>query len=252
MAATTKTIDPLSLKSLLVETAVNGRPLGTATAFVVQPDSDSYLITNWHVIAGGAADTGELLSPTGAVPDELRVLHHSGQLGQWHPHAMPLFSGGVRAWWEHSRGHEVDVVALPLKSMPLAVKIYPFDLALADVDIVIDVGLPVSIIGFPFGLASGGAFPIWKTGHVASDHDLDYDGKPAFLIDATTRGGMSGSPVVHRRFGSFRDSSGAQHIAGGNRVRFLGVYSGRIHGEAESGRVWRPHIIREIIASGGA
>ena len=81
----------------------------------------------------------------------------------------------------------------------------------------------------------------------ASDPGLDYDGRPAFLIDATTRGGMSGSPVVLRLHGGYRTSENNYIMAGGTTTRFIGVYSGRIHGQAEIGRVWRPHVIPEIL-----
>ena len=57
---------------------------------------------------------------------------------------------------------------------------------------------------------------------------------------------MSGSPVVMRA-DSYQTSSGNYRLAGGIQTRFLGVYAGRIHGESEVGRVWRPFLIREII-----
>lgn len=31
--------------------------------------------------------------------------------------------------------------------------------------------------------------------------------------------------------------------------KFLGVYSGRIHGDVELGRVWRPQVIDEILGA---
>ncbi len=124
-------------------------------------------------------------------------MHHSTQrLGLWVLTAERLFQDdGEPRWIEHPQGRNIDVVALPISANP-NITIYPFDLALADEDIRPAPALPVSIIGYPFGLATAGAWPIWKTGHIASDPDLDYDGRPAFLIDATTRGGMSGSPVI--------------------------------------------------------
>ena len=121
------------------------------------------------------------------------------------------------------------------------------DMSLADTDVIAQPAMPVSIIGFPYGLATAGAWPIWKTGHIASDPDLDYDGRPAFLIDATTRGGMSGSPVVLRLSGGYNTKNGKQILAGGIATKFLGVYSGRIHADAEIGMVWRPHVINEIL-----
>ena len=103
----------------------------------------------------------------------------------------------------------------------------------------------VSIIGFPFGLASSGKFPIWKTGHIASDIDLNYKDKPVFLIDATTKPGMSGSPVIARRNG-FSQTSKGQRV-GGTTERFLGVYSGRIQDNSDVGMVWKPETIDEIL-----
>ena len=243
-------IDPLTVTSLPLETAVNGHPIGTATGFCVARGGQRFLITNWHVLAGRNPDTGALLSPTGAVPDQVRIYHHAAAgLGNWVIKTEPLRdSAGGKRWLEHQRGQVVDVVALPLTPHP-DIAYYPLDLDLADFDMVVQVAMPVSIIGFPFGLATAGAFPIWKTGHIASDPDLDYDGRPAFLIDATTREGMSGSPVVLRLYGGYATSKAAMTIGGGPGTRFLGVYSGRIHDQAEIGRVWRPVVIRDILAT---
>ena len=156
-------------------------------------------------------------------------------------------SDGNPRWIEHVEGQKIDVVALPLTEVGGDVKIYPFDLKLADVDMVLEPAMQVSIIGYPYGLATAGAWPIWKTGHIASDPGLDYDGRPAFLIDATTRGGMSGSPVVLRLHGGYRNSQNIYTMVGGTSTKFIGVYSGRIHDQAEIGRVWRPHLITEIL-----
>lgn len=141
----------------------------------------------------------------------------------------------------------MDVVALPIPEA-MQVHVYPLDLALADVDMVAAPAMPVSVIGYPLGLATGGNWPIWKTGHIASDPDLDFQpGTPAFLIDATTRSGMSGSPVVLRLNGGFGTRQGGYLLAGGTSTKFMGVYSGRIREESEIGTVWRPFVIHEIL-----
>src|SRR5262245_40504147 len=67
---------------------------------------------------------------------------------------------------------------------------------LADVSLPTPPGTPVSVIGFPLGLKPLAYFAVWKTGHIASDISLSN----RFLIDATTHKGMSGSPVVSRRW----------------------------------------------------
>ncbi len=125
---------------------------------------------------------------------------------------------------------------------------YPLDLKLAHADIQVFPALPVSVIGFPLGLSAGGSWPIWKTGHIASDPEVDYEpGRPAFLIDATTRSGMSGAPVVVR-LENFRTRDGGYSIASGFRTRLLGVYAGRIHDQSEIGRVWRPNVLEEMFS----
>ena len=69
-----------------------------------------------------------------------------------------------------------------------------------------------------------------KTGHVASDINGHPDQKH-FLVDATTRDGMSGSPV----------------IAKNSLNPLLGIYSGRLHGDVEIGIVWRLGIIYQLL-----
>ncbi|MCY3019826.1 MAG: trypsin-like peptidase domain-containing protein [Planctomycetota bacterium] len=244
-------IDPLSATSLIVEQRVNGLSLGTATGFCVTANEKAFLVTNWHVVSGRNPDTSQPLSPTAGIPDELLIAHHAaGKLGTWvvKPEAL-LDSQGQRRWLEHPTGKAVDVVALPLDNLGPDVTTYPLELALAEVDALVLVAMPVSIVGFPFGLTAGGAFPIWKTGHIASDPDLDYDGKPCFLIDATTRGGMSGAPVILRLYGGYATRSAAHVLGGGPMTKFLGIYSGRLHDQAEIGRVWRPDVIADILAA---
>lgn len=245
-------IDHISCTSLMLQVFCKDKLLGTATGFAVRHADKSYLVTNWHVVAGKDPETGRLLSGTGAIPDEVRIAHHhSRKLGAWIVKAENLYGADGRALWlEHPKGREVDVVAIPLTSIAPDVQLYPIDLALAETDVQVQPAMPVSIIGYPFGLVVDGAWPIWKTGHVASDPDLYYQGKPAFIIDATTREGMSGSPVVLRVYGGYHTRDGGYVLTGGQVTRFLGVYAGRIHDQVEIGRVWRPELIPEILRQG--
>jgi len=242
-------IDPLSARSLLLQVSFGNTLLSTATGFIVEKDGGRFLITNWHVVTGRDPHTEKPLSPTAGVPDTLHILHHvKGKLGSRKAAPEPLYENGKPRWREHTKGRAIDVVALPLNNIPADAELYPMDLGLAAVDLQPQPAMPVAIIGFPFGLAAGGAWPIWKTGHIATDPDVDYQPDlPAFLIDATTRGGMSGSPVVIRVSGGYNDSKGNLVIGGDVQTKFLGVYSGRIHGEAEIGRVWRPSVLTDIL-----
>lgn len=241
-------IDPLSATALRVVPKFNQIELASATAFTVRWETQPYLITNWHVVTGRNADTDQCLDKKyAAIPNTLSVCFHTkGNLGAWKVVDLPLQDAeGRPLWLEHPMGRVIDVVALPISSVQ-NIDVHALDLALANVDIVPTPAMPVSVIGYPLGLAAGKSWPIWKTGHIASDPDIDYEpGRPAFLVDATTRSGMSGAPVV-LRLDSYRRRSGTQIIAGGTATKFMGVYAGRIHDASEIGRVWRPFVLWEL------
>ena len=244
-------IDPLSATSLRVVPKFNDIELASATAFIVEWKQTHYLITNWHVVTGRNADTDECLDKTNAaIPNRLLVrFHRKGDLGKWTFIETPLVDEHeVPSWLEHPLGKAIDVVAIALSPEVTArIGIHSLDLALANVDMLAIPALPVSVIGYPLGISAGESWPIWKTGHIASDPDIDFQpGRPAFLIDATTRSGMSGSPVV-MRLDSYSKSDGTQVLAGGVSTRFMGIYSGRVHEDSEIGRVWRPFVLIELL-----
>jgi len=242
------TIDEFSVKSLYLELFKNEKNIGVATGFAVKKNNSYYLVTNWHVITGRNPYDHAPLSPIGiADPNTMKVWFHSQQLGTWIRKDIDIISSeGSKLFLEHNNGSNIDVVAVPLPSFP-DIKIYDIDLTLAEFDLMIYPSEAVSIIGFPEGLTSGGKLPIWKTGHIASDIDIDWDGKPAFLIDATTKSGMSGSPVIAKRVCIYQTSKTNQI---GNAAKFLGVYSGRNISSSgiEIGFVWKPKVISEILS----
>jgi hypothetical protein len=164
--------------------------------FSLPTQGREYLITNWHVLSGRDAKTRQPLHPSAAIPNFLRVAHHvSGKTGQWMFFPHPLYrEDGSSVWLQHPRGSEIDVAALPMSERPDWSQSYPLDFAeLARTDMLLYPSLPVSIVGFPFGLRLNGLFPLWKTGHIAPQTDLLTGGTlPCYLIDATTREGMSG------------------------------------------------------------
>jgi len=65
-----------SAMSLFIQMSFNGTPLATGTGFVVQAPRGPVLITNLHNVTGLNRDTGQPLSPTGGVPNEIRILHN--------------------------------------------------------------------------------------------------------------------------------------------------------------------------------
>lgn len=197
-------------------------------------------------------------------------------MGTWTQKVFRLYSGDGDPYvdkpiWSaaHLQGSTflfADVVILPLAQCD-DVKLYP--VTMTD-------GVPIAtwpcsratVIGFPGARTSYKFFPIWVTGYVASEPQLDYDNAPVVLINATTTGGMSGSPVFQIEDGSYIDDQRGMHIEGQRVLKFLGIYSGRIteanlnhlaadscledHSQLKSnilniGLVWKPFVINKLI-----
>ncbi|MFA6423298.1 MAG: serine protease [Patescibacteria group bacterium] len=244
-------LDYFSGVSLYLQLFVNSQHLGQATGFVIENNNKKYLIANWHVVSGRDTITGKPLSKTGGLPDKINIAHHSSSdFGTWWFINEPLYDGEKQLWLEHPKSTEsnrIDVVVLPLTRTEEKLAFVPLNLNLAKSDMVAHPAQTVSIIGYPLGLSADDKvlIPIWKTGHIASDVELNEN---FFLIDATTKSGMSGSPVIMRSSGGFQTKNGSWIMAmAGMRELFLGVYSGRIHELSEIGKVWKPKLIEEIL-----
>lgn len=237
-----------SVQSLLIEMRAKGTALSLGTAFVVNGKHGPALVTNWHNLAGRNPETKQPMSPTGAVPDEIRIVHNKlNALGNWIPVTESLFSNGKPRWSEHPKhGEKVDVVALPL-SDTTEVHLYPHDLS-GGPKVRVGPAEPVSVIGFPFGIQAGGSLAVRATGFLASEPDIDFRDLPLMLVDCRTREGQSGSAVIaYRAGGAVSMEDGSTAIMSGPAQRFLGCYSGRINKESDLGLVWKASAVQEVV-----
>lgn len=170
---------------------------------------------------------------------------------EWRPRDEPVLDveNDRALWLEHPKfGRKVDVVALPLKNST-GVELHEYDLSGSAPALKVGPSDGVSVIGFPFGLSGGGAFGIWTRGFVASEPEVDWNDLPCFLIDARTRSGQSGSPVIAFSSGGATSlADGSTAFLGGEVENLLGVYSGRINEQSDLGIVWKVSAIREILA----
>lgn len=244
-----------SVQSLLLNLEAGGHPLGPATGFLARRHGRTFLVTNWHVLTGRDQITGRYLRDDGATPDAVAIWHNlAGALGTWHEVREPLIDDqGRPLWLEHpTGGSRIDVVALPLTNVANS-DLYPYELSVdqrSGPEVHWGVASPLSIIGFPFRLSGAGRFAIWLKGWVASEPDADYDNLPLFLIDARTRQGQSGAPVIF-----FDDGSGTLSFKNGSviagtgqeTVELVGVYSGRINEQSDLGRVWKRRTVLEVL-----
>ena len=244
------TIARPSVQSLLLQMRFNGQPLSTGTGFVlVSPAVGPVLITNRHNVTGRNQETGEPISKTGGIPSEIVVVHNrKNALGQWVERVEQLYMGSTPRWREHpTLGAKADFVALPLQSLE-DVELHPYDLSESGPDILLGPADIVSVIGFPFGIAAGGAFAVWATGFLASEPDVDFAALPVQLIDCRSRQGQSGSPVIaYRAGGSVAMKDGGTAMFAGPIQKLIGVYSGRINSESDIGIVWKHGAVAELV-----
>ena len=245
-AQTSQTIDRLSVTSLAVAVFHADTSIGRATGFVLRKDKNYYLVTSRHVVLNCAEDTNPKDVGGWICADRVKILHNTaGHLGDWFWVEESLYDENKqKRWFEHpTLGASADLIALPLKNTA-GVEFYPLDLTLRNSDMQLSPGDPVHIVGFPFGETQGGGLPIWKTGTIASDLDINYGGKAKFLVDATARSGMSGSPVYARRFIPSSDKSGP----GEGVTKFLGVYAEE-NQALELGAVWKAEAVAALYDS---
>lgn len=224
--------------------------LATATGFVVRVKGVDLLVTNYHVLSGRHPDTGEFLPKVPAAPDRLLipVLWRRGPRLTWWPLIQSLTEGPNPLWIEHpDRGRRFDVVALPIE-VPPQHQVVPYDIDPGP-SIALHMASEVAVVGFPEGMASSGLTAIWKAGTVASEIDLSIEENGYFWIDSNTRRGMSGAPVVARRFGAALMEDGSYAVGAGISDRTLGVYAGRAFDAPDMtlGRVWGWNEVQRLL-----
>lgn len=135
-------------------------------------------------------------------------------------------------WFGHSNP-DVDIAICPLVPLLEFVRqqhgvelffravdndLIPTDKQIAELDAIES----VTFIGYPNGIwDSKNLLPVARRGTTASPIEVDFEGTPRFIIDASVFGGSSGSPVFVLNQGTYAMKEGG--IALGSRFHFVGV-----------------------------
>lgn len=221
--------------------------LGKGTGFFVVRGGATFLVTNWHVLTGRDPRSDQP-KKCASKPDQVLA----SLTGVMRRLALPLYGDDNRARWlvHPDRGREYDVAVLPIRPiMPQEV----VDLFAYTVDEPADPALlsvtsEVSIVGYPFSLDGRLQHPVWTRGTIATEPDLPFEDTPCFLVDARSREGQSGSPVIaYWRPDAMKGTTAGLSLGHGESWELLGVYSGRITEDSDLARVWKRSAIREII-----
>jgi hypothetical protein len=187
----------------------------------------TFLITNHHVIVGATGGQVRLMRAS---------LTGEPLLGE-----SILIPFNESDWIRHPNA-DVDLVALPIQHHLNAFKeagtptysptIYPELFPSAQNLLDLDVLEPVVFIGYPNGRYDRkNLTPIIRKGTTATPIYWDFDGDPSFLIDASTFGGSSGSPVFIYNENGYKE--GNEIRIGQSRLIFVGVATGTLHKSAK-------------------
>jgi Trypsin-like peptidase domain len=247
------TIDQYSAAAIPIEMLFNETRLSIATSFVWKVDDNYWLITNWHNVSGRDSNTGKHISNTAAEPNQLRIYFNAkGYLGSKVTKVVDIRGDTETPLWlvHPTHGNKVDVVALPIQNYD-DVDMFAIN-TLQHRDLLIEVGMDVFVLGFPFGTGPHG-LPIWKRGSIASEPDLAGTQQPLyFIVDTASRPGMSGSPVIRRSWGTHTMTDGSVGMGATSATKFIGVYSGRLATkdplDAQLRLTWPASFVSEIIA----
>ncbi|MBO6830091.1 MAG: trypsin-like peptidase domain-containing protein [Muricauda sp.] len=240
-----------SVQSLYIEVFKDDVILGKATGFIVKSKTQNYLITNWHVVTNKDSKTGLWLNPKKPIsPNKVKILHNSTTLGNYSIKEEKITDDkGRKLFKDFTFGNKiVDVVAIPLKDTISDVKLYPVDYTKTSDSLVVMPTDRVFILGFPKGFRSAPAFPVWKSGLIASEPDIDQEGKPIIWVDLIGYPGMSGSPVylITDKL-TYKNGDSAQ-LFGGKESFFMGVFS---HGymDISTGALWKGTYLKTLFDS---
>jgi Trypsin-like peptidase domain len=168
--------------------------VGSGTGFFFQPEFERiFLITNRHMVIDEANQF---------FPDRLLLKLHvdPNDLTKCEQLTVPLYSENAkdkRTWLELNSN--IDVVALELDAKELKrFVLHTFRMIdLISPDIVVGVGDPLLVIGYPEGFSDSlHNLPVFRQASVASVYPVPFEGNPFFLIDSELHPGTSGSAVI--------------------------------------------------------
>jgi len=222
-------IDPASLMTSPVLLMNGGQAVSQGTGFFfggTAPDGTIdtvFLVTNYHVVTGHAP-----LSTAPRAGDRLRFVMHRNatDLGDVRAIELPLYDADQRPVWVASETYPAaDIVLVPIPTRAYqGIAPLVFTEAHTRGDIRIRPTSGATLLGYPYGFYDQKHYlPVWKTGHVASEPSVDFEGRPLFLVDVSAYPGMSGSPVLAVANGIYETEDGS--MRSGRIWKLLGIFS---------------------------
>jgi len=239
-----------SVQSLYIEAFKDNTPLTSATGFIFKSSSKYYLITNWHVVTNINLVTKNWLDSSMRVsPNRIGIMQNAKQLGKYNLRFENLVDKDSNILYrEFTIGKEmIDVVAIPLKDTLGDITFYPVNFSNETDSLLIKPTDRLFVLGFPKGISSAPFLPIWKSGLIASEPDIDQEGKPIMWLDIASYHGMSGSPVYLITDKLNYKNGSSFNLVGGIKSFFMGVFS---HGhDINVGALWKGSYLKKLFRS---
>lgn len=221
-------VDHLSLSTTPIMLFDGQSPVSQGTGFYFarkkKDENILFLVTNYHVLTGSAPSEGK--PPIG---DRISFQFHrdADNPSDVKTINLPLFGNTGRPLWISSTDFpDADMSVIPLPTPTYdgcAVHGISAEWATSG-SLKVRPTSNVTLIGYPYGYYdTTNALPIWKTGNVASEPDIDFDGKPLIVVDISAFPGMSGAPAFAFAYGTYESTEGPTKV--GSARRFLGVYA---------------------------
>ncbi len=225
------TLEPMSLMTTPALLVAGTRQISQGTGFLyatTKPGGTGidmvFLVTNYHVVTGN-----EPLSAAKAQGDRLQFYLHASQTdpANYFPVNIPLYTKtGEPIWIQSQQFPEADVVLVPIISTLYDGRgqLFVFSESHTTIDMKMRPSSQAVLLGYPYGFFDTRNFlPVWKTGHLATEPTVDFQGQPVFLVDVSAFPGMSGSPVVGISNGVYESEAG--DMMTGMPRRLLGIFS---------------------------
>jgi len=271
-------LDHLSLCTTLAVLRQDGQTLGTGTAFVYEipissMSNDKFLclVTAYHVLTTHAPGDGQ--------PNQGNFIDFWIHMSPDRPAmqkvcTLPLYTkSGQPTWLQSLTCEQADIAVLPIPVRLLegARDLRCLDAQWIESPLKLSVASTVAVVGYPYGFRDQlNGLPVWKTGTIATEPYVDFQGQPAFLVDVAAFEGMSGAPVVALASGTWESEDEPGNLIVGSSRRLLGVYTGMLMHDTKKyveevspslaqgvsyqesiqlGYVWKASLIQEIATS---
>lgn len=190
-------IDRILLTTPRIYTFVGNTQLTNATGFFFARNDRLFLATSRHVLID---------KPSSHYPDRIEIDLHVDENNLAHcvRYSLNLYSQGQSLWRQgEDSGGEIDVALIEVNKSYLPVEAIYASFGVADlqpVDVPVEVGTPLLIVGFPLGFHDTlHHMPVVRGAVLASSYGLRFQGQGYFLSDGRTHRGSSGAPVILRK-----------------------------------------------------